>query len=333
MADDVLRQAVQGICDLITVPGVINLDFADVKTRHGEHGDGAHGDRHGHGRAPRRRGGPAAISNPLLEEHSIQGARAILINITGGPDMTLHEVNEACQIIQQAADEDANIIFGLVQDARDEGPGEDQRHRHRLRRPRRRAPRGGAGGRAADALPAPPEAIVPDDSGYGVNLINVKARGTTSSTSRRSCGGRWTEGSGLRPGPTRPVSSDGGARIRGWFRRDRGRGRREERSWSSRAAGHMLAKRILFAAALLSSAYLREVGLSVTRPSSGPSGVVAGLWLLGPGNGGWWQPARPANACWLERPVYAMTAAAGSATEALLGASPREAGVRRQVCG
>ncbi len=116
IADDILRQAVQGISDLITVPGEINLDFADVKTiMHGMGmalmGTGLSSGEHRAVEAAQR-----AISSPLLEEASIEGARGVLINITGGNDMTLFEVNEAASIIQEAADEDANIIFGAVID-------------------------------------------------------------------------------------------------------------------------------------------------------------------------------------------------------------------------
>ena len=116
IADDILRQAVQGISDLITVPGEINLDFADVKTiMHGMGmalmGTGTSSGEHRAVEAAQR-----AISSPLLEEASIEGARGVLINITGGSDMTLFEVNEAASIIQEAADEDANIIFGAVID-------------------------------------------------------------------------------------------------------------------------------------------------------------------------------------------------------------------------
>ncbi|HUF17728.1 MAG TPA: cell division protein FtsZ [Thermoanaerobaculia bacterium] len=116
IADDILRQAVQGISDLITVPGEINLDFADVKTiMHGMGmalmGTGVSSGEHRAVEAAQR-----AISSPLLEEASIDGAKGVLINITGGNDMTLFEVHEAASVIQEAADEEANIIFGTVID-------------------------------------------------------------------------------------------------------------------------------------------------------------------------------------------------------------------------
>jgi cell division protein FtsZ len=118
IADDILRQAVQGISDLITVPGEINLDFADVKTiMHGMGmalmGTGVSSGEHRAVEAAQR-----AISSPLLEEASIEGAKGVLINVTGGSDMTLFEVHEAASIIQEAADEEANIIFGTVIDAK-----------------------------------------------------------------------------------------------------------------------------------------------------------------------------------------------------------------------
>jgi len=114
LADDVLRQAIQGISDLILVPGLINLDFADVKTI--MHGMGVAmmgtGMAEGDGRA--MQAAQRAISSPLLEDSSVHGARGVIINVTGGPDLSLVEVNEASCVIQEAAHEDANIIFGAV---------------------------------------------------------------------------------------------------------------------------------------------------------------------------------------------------------------------------
>ena len=116
VADDVLRQAVQGISDLITVPGLINLDFADVKTIMAGMGMALMGTGRATGENRAIEATQQAISSPLLEEASIQGALGVLINITGGPDLTLYEVNAASSIIREAADEDANIIFGAVID-------------------------------------------------------------------------------------------------------------------------------------------------------------------------------------------------------------------------
>jgi len=116
MADDVLRQAVQGISDLIIVPGLINLDFADVKSIMSGMGLALMGAGRASGENRALEATQQAISSPLLEEATIQGAKGVLINITGGPDLTLFEVNEASSIIREAADDDANIIFGAVID-------------------------------------------------------------------------------------------------------------------------------------------------------------------------------------------------------------------------
>jgi cell division protein FtsZ len=116
VADDVLRQAVQGISDLITVPGLINLDFADVKSIMQGMGMALMGAGRARGDNRAIEATQQAISSPLLEEATIQGAKGVLINITGGPDLTLYEVNTASTIIREAADEDANIIFGAVID-------------------------------------------------------------------------------------------------------------------------------------------------------------------------------------------------------------------------
>jgi cell division protein FtsZ len=115
-ADDVLLQAVRGISDLITVHGLINLDFADVRTIMSEMGMAMMGAAIAQGENRAVEAAQKAISSPLLEEVSIQGARGVLINITGGPDLSLHEVNEAATLIQGEADEEANIIFGAVID-------------------------------------------------------------------------------------------------------------------------------------------------------------------------------------------------------------------------
>jgi cell division protein FtsZ len=115
-ADSVLLNAVQGISDLMTVPGLINVDFADVRTIMSGMGRALMGTGIGSGKRRASEAAEMAISSPLLEDVSIEGATGILINITGGPDLTLHEVNEASSLIQQAAHEDANIIFGSVID-------------------------------------------------------------------------------------------------------------------------------------------------------------------------------------------------------------------------
>ena len=115
-ADEVLLQAVKGISDLITIHGLINLDFADVRTIMAETGMALMGTGTASGDNRAVEAAQKAISSPLLEDVSIQGARGVLINITGGPDLTLFEVNEASSLIQEEAHEDANIIFGAVID-------------------------------------------------------------------------------------------------------------------------------------------------------------------------------------------------------------------------
>ncbi len=116
LADEVLLNAVRGISDLITVHGLINLDFADVRTIMNEMGMALMGTGVGRGENRAEDAAQTAISSPLLEDLSINGAHGVLINITGSPDMTLHEVNEASTLVQEAAHEDANIIFGAVID-------------------------------------------------------------------------------------------------------------------------------------------------------------------------------------------------------------------------
>ncbi len=120
-ADDVLRQAIQGISDLILVPGLINLDFADVKTIMSGMGLAIMGTGLAEGEGRAMKAANAAISSPLLEDASVKGARGVIINVTGGPDLSLIEVSEASAIIQEAAHEDANIIFGAVVDPAMEG--------------------------------------------------------------------------------------------------------------------------------------------------------------------------------------------------------------------
>lgn len=115
IADDVLRQGVQGISDLITTPGLINVDFADVKTIMLNHGLAHMGVGRASGENRAAEAAKQAISSPLLET-TINGAMGVLLNITGGPGLTLFEVNEAADQVKQAADPDANIIFGAVID-------------------------------------------------------------------------------------------------------------------------------------------------------------------------------------------------------------------------
>ena len=111
VADDVLRQGVQGISELITLPGLINLDFADVRTTMRDAGQALLGIGMGSGDTRAHSAAERAISCPLLET-SVDGARSILLSITGGPDLSLLEVSEAAKIVQEAAHPEANIIFG-----------------------------------------------------------------------------------------------------------------------------------------------------------------------------------------------------------------------------
>ncbi len=118
VADDVLRQAIKGIADVITIPGLVNVDFADVRTVMGHMGRAVMGMGVAHGANRAVEATQRAISSPLLEDGSIDGARGVLLNITGGASLSLHEVTQASSIIEQAVDKDANIIFGAVVDER-----------------------------------------------------------------------------------------------------------------------------------------------------------------------------------------------------------------------
>ena len=118
IADDVLRQGVQGICDLITMPGLINLDFADVRTIMADAGSALMGIGYSEARDGRaREAAERALRSPLIDTE-IVGARGILLSIAGGDDLTLLEVNEAAEVVRQAATDDTNIIFGATVDER-----------------------------------------------------------------------------------------------------------------------------------------------------------------------------------------------------------------------
>ncbi len=121
MADDVLHMGVRGVTDLMVMPGLINLDFADIRTVMGEMGKAMMGTGEAEGPDRSRVAAESAISNPLLEDHSMKGAKGVLINITGGLDMTLHEVDEAANRIREEVDAEANIIFGSTFDATMQG--------------------------------------------------------------------------------------------------------------------------------------------------------------------------------------------------------------------
>jgi cell division protein FtsZ len=194
IADDILRHAVQGISDLITIPGEINLDFADVKAVMKGMGMALMGTGVATGDVRATEAAQRAITSPLLEDATIDGARGVLISITGGPGMTLFEVAEASNIIQQAAHEDANIIFGTVIDEAladamkvtviATGFREIRKEEPLLRqaRPGTRisgelgAPRG-QGQKEAPFLRKGPGRSVPigtDEGGYGPNFTNLR---------------------------------------------------------------------------------------------------------------------------------------------------------------
>lgn len=120
IADDILRQGVQGISDIITIPGLVNVDFADVRAVMADAGSALMGIGIGSGKSRAKEGATAAISSPLLES-SIEGAKGVVLNITGGSDLTLHEVNTAAETIYDIVDPNANIIFGAVIDEQMQG--------------------------------------------------------------------------------------------------------------------------------------------------------------------------------------------------------------------
>jgi cell division protein FtsZ len=116
IVDDILRQGIEGISDLITTPGLINLDFADIKTVMAQRGNALMGIGEGRGENRAIQAAERAISSPLLKDATIDGAKGLLVNITGAPDMLLSEVNEAVSLITQRADKEATIIFGAIID-------------------------------------------------------------------------------------------------------------------------------------------------------------------------------------------------------------------------
>jgi cell division protein FtsZ len=116
VADDVLRQAVQGISDIITVPGLINLDFADVRAVMKDMGQAVMGTGIGEGENRAVEAAQRAVSNPLLEDSSIEGAKGVIVNITGGNDLSLAEASDATALITKVADPEANVIYGIVTD-------------------------------------------------------------------------------------------------------------------------------------------------------------------------------------------------------------------------
>jgi cell division protein FtsZ len=118
LADDVLMQATRGISDLISVPGLVNLDFADVRSVMSRMGDALMGTGRASGENRAANAARQSVTSPLLEEVSVSGAKGVLVNITGGPDLSLTDVHEATSVIYEAAGDDANIFFGAVVDPR-----------------------------------------------------------------------------------------------------------------------------------------------------------------------------------------------------------------------
>ena len=187
MADDVLRQGVQGITDLITIPGLVNLDFADVRTIMTEAGSALMGIGSASGEGRATVAARQAVSSPLLES-SIEGATGILLNVTGGPDIGLFEVNEAAEVVTSAADQNANVIFGAVID---EAIGDEVRVtviatgfgavRHR----RKRRDRGARRGAERRREPARGAGRAFRGSGRGSRSAFVPARQLTADQSRR----------------------------------------------------------------------------------------------------------------------------------------------------
>ena len=227
MADDILRQGVQGITDLITVPGLVNLDFADVRTIMRDAGSALMGIGTATGENRAAEAARTAVSSPLLES-SIEGATGILLNITGGPDIGLFEVNEAAEVVTGAADPNANVIFGAVID---DAMGDEVRvtviatgfgqQRRRPRRPERQRVPG---------LPEPPIAREPE---RGLRRFRPRC-----STCRRSCAtasgdgsahggvgrrGRSSIRAGCRPSAGRRCTTATSPSGRGWCRSPAGR--------------------------------------------------------------------------------------------------------------
>ena len=163
MADQVLYMGVRGVTDLMMAPGLVNLDFADIRTVMAEMGKAMMGTGEAEGENRAIRAAEAAISNPLLEDTSMRGARGLLINITGGDDMTLFEVDQAANRIREEVDEEANIIFGSAVEEDLNGPHArlGRRHRHRCRCSQQVARPGAEAGRPTRAEPAQPACHAP----------------------------------------------------------------------------------------------------------------------------------------------------------------------------
>jgi cell division protein FtsZ len=169
--DDVLRQGIQGISELITEPGLINLDFADVKSIMSDSGGALMAIGHGSGETRAQDAARMAISSPLLDI-SMEGAKGVLLNITGGPDLALSEISEAAEVVAQAADPEASIIFGAVIDPKLENEikitviatGFDVSQRQQRSTPQFRRTRGSSYGSGPSAEPPAPAEPAPGNS-------------------------------------------------------------------------------------------------------------------------------------------------------------------------
>ena len=193
----------RGISDLVIAPGLINVDFADVRTIMTGMGRALMGTGYGKGDKRAVEAAQMAISSPLLEDVSINGATGILINITGGPDLTLPEMNEACSLIAEAAHEEANIIFGSVIDAQRRRRGPHHGHRDRLQHARagapgaRRRPRPRARARGADG--AADAGIGGHDGARGDHGVGAAARAVGAGVVVAHAA-RWLRGAGAARG-------------------------------------------------------------------------------------------------------------------------------------
>ena len=217
VADEVLLKATKGISDLVTVPGLVNLDFADVKSIMAAQGNALMGTGRASGPNRATEAAQAAVSSPLLEDVSVAGAQGVLLNITGGRDLTLHEVNEASSVVMEAAGADANVIFGAVIDptldgeivitviATGFGIGDAKAHHahvSRVERPAPRVPAFIATPREPSLAPAvAPHATIPaDDVPAAVGAPDEDAIELSSEETRRPSIWRKAETTLRRPG-------------------------------------------------------------------------------------------------------------------------------------
>ena len=215
MADNVLYMGVRGVTDLMVMPGIVNLDFADVRSVMREMGKAMMGTGEAEGEDRAIRAAEAAISNPLLEDTNMKGARGLLINITGGSDVTLFEVDQAANRIGEEVDKDANIMFGMSLDESMAGPTPRFRggHRHRLHAAGDAEPEGGEW-RQCRASAVPQCRVWPDDERPGLRLGDaghIPPGGLCAGTARRAAGFQGLCGPWLRDCAWRRVRCAGPA--------------------------------------------------------------------------------------------------------------------------